>query len=277
MRVSPGIVDLHSHLIPGVDDGAESVEDALRALEAMTSEGVSVAVTTPHLAAHLTRERGMLEERLGEVDEALAALRRGMADHGADLPELHRGHEVALDDPEPVFDDPRLRLAETDFVLVEWPFMKLPVVESAMEVLERIRSAGWTPVLAHPERYQGLDRRRDIVDAWRRTGTLLQVNHGSLLGVYGRTARENALYIVGRGMADLLSSDYHGWHGRDPGAVEVRRWFEGRGFDEVFRILAHENPRRILAGELPMPVPPLDDGGSSQGLLDRLKSRFLGG
>lgn len=277
MTVPSGIVDLHSHLIPGVDDGSETVEGALDALRAMADDGVVRLVTTPHLNAHLTRDAEILSERLDEIDVSLGNLRAAMADDATDLPELLRGHEVALDDPQPVFEDPRLRLAQTDFVLVEWAYMKLPVGRATIEVLDRIVAAGWIPVLAHPERYKGVAEHLPLVEAWRKAGALLQVNHGSILGAYGRQVQANARYLLDRGFADVLSSDYHGWAGRPPGVSDVREWFDELDRHDVFEILTRHNPGRLLAGELPSPVPALStEGGESAGILERLRRRFLG-
>jgi protein-tyrosine phosphatase len=273
---SEGVVDLHSHLVPGVDDGAESVAAALHALEVMHAEGVAVAVTTPHLAAHVTHDPERLDAVLGEMDAALGALREGMADHAGPLPEVARGHEVALDDPEPVFDDPRLRLAETDFVLVEWAYMKPPAGAATLDLLARLRAQGWIPVLAHPERYRGVGEDLSLVQAWLRAGALLQVNHGSLLGVYGRAVQSNAQRILARGLAHVLSSDYHGWDGRAPGVAGVREWFAAREREETFDLLTRENPGRLLNGELPRTVPPLETS-TQPGFLSRIRERFRSG
>lgn len=274
--MAEGILDLHSHLVPGVDDGAETVEAAVAALAALGADGVVRAVTTPHLDAHVTRDPELLEARLGEVDQALARLRAALERNAAGIPELLRGHEVALDDPEPCFDDPRTRLAGTDVVLVEWPVMKVPSGDVSVRMLTRIREAGWIPVLAHPERYRGLGERPGLLEGWRRAGALLQVNHGSLLGVYGRQARSNAVKILRHGLADLLSSDYHGWRDRPPGIAEVREWFADLDRRDLFEMLTRENPRRLLEGAPLRPPPPLDAVEGTPGLLTRLKDRLLG-
>ena len=115
--------------------------------------------------------------------------------------------------------------------------------------------AGWLPVLAHPERYA--NAAPDLSDAaeWRRMGAALQVNAGSLLGRYGKTASALAWGLVEHGLAAYLSSDYHA-RGRCA-VAECRAELERRGGEHQARLLLEENPRRMLEGEPPLPVPPL--------------------
>ena len=200
------VVDLHSHLIPAVDDGARSLDEALEAVERMVAAGIGRIVTTPHVRASLTHDSGKLATWLGSVDESWRELVEAVGERFPDL-ELLRGHEVMLDVPDPDFSDVRLRLAGTSFVLVEWPRLQIP--PRTRQVIERIASAGYHPILAHPERYSGMRRALDSAGAWRSAGAYLQVNHGSFVGRYGPEARAVASELLARGWVDILSSDFH--------------------------------------------------------------------
>ncbi|HEX2208686.1 MAG TPA: CpsB/CapC family capsule biosynthesis tyrosine phosphatase [Longimicrobium sp.] len=244
------MIDFHNHLIPGVDDGAESAEQSATALRAYQEQGVHTVVATPHVSGALTREPAALAERLEELDRGWAQLEEVARESGI---KVLRGAEVMLDTPSPDFSDVRLRLGGTRAVLVEFPFMNVP--PRVTDALFDIKMAGWTPVLAHPERYG--NSAQDLADAgeWRRVGAALQVNAGSLLGRYGDRPRELAWGLVERGWADYVGSDYHA-RGR-LALADCRAELERRGGAEHARLLLDENPARMLDGKAPLPVPPL--------------------
>ncbi|MBT8403227.1 MAG: protein tyrosine phosphatase [Gemmatimonadetes bacterium] len=188
-----GVTDLHSHLVPGVDDGARTVEESLEGISRMVEAGVGRIVTTPHFDASLCRDEKRLDTRLAELDEGFEILRAAVLEAHPEL-ELGRGQEVLLDDPFPDLSDPRLRLAGTRFVLVEWPRLSIP--PSTPDVVERIRGQGWIPIIAHPERYRDILKDIGVVAAWRRAGACLQMNHGSLVGRYGRGPQAVAMHLL---------------------------------------------------------------------------------
>ena len=246
------MIDLHNHLLPGVDDGAANLEQAEAALAMLHAQGVHTLVTTPHLAASLAASPERLAARLGEIDEAWARLPRSAP---AALPELRleRGAEVMLDTPEPEVRDARMRLAGTPFTLVEYPGMVVP--PNANRPLQHLARRGWTPVIAHPERYHNLDPELRDVEQWKRMGALLQVNAGSLLGRYGEGARGLAWKLLERGWAHYLSSDHHA-RGR-VSLADARDAIVVRGGEAQAQLLLMANAARLLAGERPLEVAPL--------------------
>jgi protein-tyrosine phosphatase len=247
-----GATDLHSHLVPGVDDGARTLDESMEGIGRMVESGVERIVTTPHFDASLCRDEKRFAARIEEIDDGFARLRQAVAEAHPDV-ELGRGQEVLLDDPFPDLSDPRLRLDGTRFVLVEWPRLSIP--PSTPEVIQRIRSDGWVPIIAHPERYRDILANFGIVSAWRRAGACLQMNHGSLVGRYGRGPQAAAMHLLEGGWVDLLSSDFHGRPHLSIFLAEIREWLTSRGHDEVFEILTRVNPGRVLGDELPEPVP----------------------
>jgi protein-tyrosine phosphatase len=259
------VVDLHSHLMPAVDDGAADVEESRSALDALLSDGVRALVTTPHLDASLLARAEAWAARADSLDAAWAALLSCSGTRPS--PELRRGAEVRLDVPEPDLSDARVRLGGGPFVLVEFPWFTVPPRSS--RVLTGMRSRDWIPVVAHPERYRGLAGDSEVIQAWRRAGACLQVNHGSLTGRYGATARELGLLLLDRGWADYLSSDYHA-RGRTE-IRAVRELLEELGGAEQATLLMETNPARLLQGLPPLPVPPL---GGRPPLRERLASVF---
>jgi protein-tyrosine phosphatase len=226
--------------------------------------------TTPHLDGSLTKIPEALEARLQEVDLAWEALRAEASGLHPEM-EFHRGHEVMLDIPDPDFSDPRTRLAGTSTVLVEWPRLQVPPGTS--QVLDRIRSAGYTVVLAHPERYHGLDSELELPGEWRRMGALLQVNYGSLVGRYGDEPRARVLTFLERGWVDLFGTDFHA---RSHLSIYLRRAREAMELldgAEQFDLLARTNPQRILCGDDPLPALPLVQ---KKGVWDKVRGLFGG-
>lgn len=262
--------DLHSHLVPGVDDGARSLEEALDGVDRMVRAGIGTIVTTPHVRASVLHDPEQAERRIAEVEAAYRTLAVAVAERFPQV-RLGRGFEVMLDVPDPDLHDPRVRLASTDYVLVEWPRLRIPRGTNA--VLARIRADGFTPIIAHPERYHGLDPELRIPLAWRKSGALLQVNHGSLVGRYGNEARVRAVRLLEAGAVQVLSTDHHPRpdHGLDLEAVQTL--FREADAEESFDCLTRVNPGRLVQGESPVPVPPFTP---RKGLIGRL-GNLLGG
>ncbi len=260
-----GVVDVHNHLVPGVDDGARTVADALAGIERMVAAGVRRIATTPHLDASLAEDRRALDARVAAVERAWQPVREEAATRYPELA-LDRGFEILLDVPDPHLTDARLRLAGTRFALVEWRGPRLP--RGTVGVLAGLTGSGIVPVVAHPERY-ALGRDVALAEDWRAAGALLQVNHGSLHGRYGKEARARALALLREGWVDLMASDFHGRAHLSTYVEETRNWFQRHDAEGIFQELTTVNPGRILNDEMPMPVPPLD---VPLGPLERIRS-----
>lgn len=250
------MIDLHTHLIPGVDDGARTVETSLKVLERFANDGVTVVVCTPHLNA---TEADRID--FARYDEAFELL---LASAPA-VPRLERGWEIMLDAPGMDLRAPHLGLGGSRSRLVEFPRMNVP--SGAAAELQRISVSGLLPVLAHPERYWGCSVEQ--VDAWRKAGAIIQLDAAMLLseGPVGRVARQ----MLERGMVDVIASDNHG----DVRSLGVARtWLEEMRADDQLSLLTRVNAERILAGHRPLLVPPMPQ--LTGGMLGRLKSLLLG-
>ncbi len=260
-----GIVDLHSHLIPGVDDGAADERESAAALEAFSRAGVVRFAATPHLRASFTRHAGSLRAWLDAIDigwERLSALVAG----SGKLLQAERAAEIALDAPDPDLSEPRLRLGGGPYVLVEFPFLAVP--PHAVEALRQVCAAGWRPVLAHPERYEEAGKIIAQATAWKAAGAVLQVNGPSLLGRFGPRVKARAEALLYAGLVDYVASDFHA---RGSGGIADYVQVLGRSARvEQIRLLTTVNPTRILAGEAPIPVGPVE---RPRGLLAQLFRR----
>jgi len=249
------MIDVHTHLLPGVDDGSPSADVSIPILERFASDGVQVVVCTPHLdASHV--ELAPYEHHL----EILNAL-RARAVHS---PELRLGWEIMLDRPGVDLRDRRLSLGGSSAVLVEFPRMMIP--PNASEELFRLRMSGIVPVLAHPERYFGCTPER--VEEWRRVGAAIQMD---VAGVFASGAQGAlAVSLLERGLADLLASDTHG---DSRALLPARQWLVELGAEDIADLLTRRNAAHLLAGEPIEPVPPIE---RRRGMFGRLKEILLG-
>lgn len=248
------MIDLHCHLLPGVDDGSRSVEMSIPVLERFAADGVSVLVLTPHLdasaaaAAPFERNLAILEELRGVTPQSL---------------ELRLGWEIMLDEPNVDLRSKRLSLGGANAVLVEFPHHGVPV--TAGDELYRIRCSGVVPVLAHPDRYFGCTIQH--VEEWRHAGAVIQMDAAGLLGKSRISKLSRA--IVQEGLVDLFSSDNHG---DTRSLATAREWLCEVSSEEHAELLTHTNAARLLAGAPLLEVPPLPMAG---GIIGRLRELFL--
>lgn len=245
------MLDFHNHLMPGVDDGAADLVEARDGLATLRSNGVTTIITTPHLRGSMTNLPRELELFLAMLDSSWEQLSRMAKAEFPDI-RIERGVELMLDIPHPILDDSRVRLAGTSFALVEFPFMSIPP-NSALAIRDLIES-GWTPIIAHPERYSNMAENYERISTWRDAGGLIQVNSGSLLGYYGPTPRKLARHILRDGLAHYMSSDYHSRGKCSVAPAEA--YMKARGGEAVHRMLTVTNPLRMLEGKPPLDVQP---------------------
>lgn len=189
--------DWHSHILPGVDDGVPDMETALATLDAYGQLGVRRIWLTPHIMEDYPNTTDALRKRFAELKEA----------YKGDI-ELNLAAENMLDS---LFAE---RLEARDLLpigkegthlLVETSYFNPPM--DFDDMIDDIQSAGYYPVLAHPERYRYMNQ-ADYKDL-RRRGVLFQLNMMSLVGMYGNTAREKAEWMLREGMAELTGTDIH--------------------------------------------------------------------
>ena len=265
-RDPTSFVDIHNHLVPGVDDGARDIPAVLDSVERMTRISVRRILTTPHIEGSLTLDTDRLGLRLSAVSDAWERAAEAIGEEFPEV-EFRRGHEVLLDVPNADFSDPRIRMAGTSFVLLEWPRLQLP--PGTVRVLSRIHEQGYRPIVAHPERYSGMGQALGVAGQWRDVGAYLQINFGSLVGRYGPRAQTTAYRLLRRGWVDYLASDFHGHPRLKIYKKEAWAALEEMGADEVFNYLCRTNPGRVLTDDKPVPVPALP---AEKGFWARLKS-----
>jgi len=263
-----GLFDLHSHLVPGVDDGAREPSDTVDGLRRMREVGISDVITTPHFNAAWTLDPAIMEQWGGKLEAAWPAVESAAEEVGM---RVQRGHEIMLDVPDADLSDPRLHLGDSRVLLLEWPRLQVPPGSAA--AITRVLAQGLRPLVAHPERYAGLDPGLSLVADWKEAGALLQTNYGSIVGRYGPKVRQVALELLERGWVDVLSTDFHGRGHLKLYIKEAREVFEECDASEAWQLLSGTNARRLLQDQPPIPPPPLVRPRS---LVERLRGWALG-
>lgn len=236
------MIDLHCHLLPGVDDGARSIDQAVAVLRRMAADGIREIALTPHLEASRVTEGPPPAH-----DEAYAILSR----EAPSEVRLVRGAEVMLDralTPRAVATR-RITLGGTRFILVE--FTRGVAAQSATTALAQLLKSGLTPLVAHPERYPACSPA--IVQRWRDMGARTQVDANTIFMPTGRGDR--ARRLLAEGLADILAADNHG---DDRSLAEPYRRLAATGGAAQATLLMVDNPASILADEDPIDVAPLD-------------------
>lgn len=194
-------VDVHSHILPGVDDGSRSVDVSMELLERMRSWGISRVIATPHISESFPNDAARLDAAQAELNGALAAA-------GVDFA-VERGAEYRIDD---VLTD-QLRQPETLSLLPgNHLLMENSFFQEAMGIdglIFNLKLKGVKPILAHPERYPFYYDHRERLEAMHSRGTLFQVNLLSFAGYYGPMEQRMAQWLAEHDMVDLIATDLH--------------------------------------------------------------------
>lgn len=195
LRYLQGKTDRHSHILYGVDDGIRTLENSLAALAYMEEQGVTDLCCTPHIMEDTPNTTAFLKERFAELQSAYKGSIK-----------LHLAAEYMLDNLfEQRLHNRDLMTMDDDIVLVETSTWTPPV--NFHDVMEEMKKAGYRPMLAHPERYRYL--KQAGYEKLKEMGILFQLNLPSIVGFYGQTANNKALWLLEKGYYDGIGSDCH--------------------------------------------------------------------
>ena len=206
----PVTIDIHSHILPGIDDGAPDIETSLMLIKGLYDLGVRKSIATPHIIGDLYRNTP------ATISAALEITKKACADTGIEM-ELSAAAEYMLDDyfMELLRKKEPLLTLHKNLLLVEIPYTAPPY--DLEEMLFTMITEGYQPVLAHPERYFFYHKNMKEYGRLKEMGFLLQVNLLSLTGYYGKNAARAAVYILNNELANLVGTDMH--HARHLGAL----------------------------------------------------------
>lgn len=234
------MIDLHCHILPGIDDGAENFEQALEMARIAQQDGIKTILATPHYI------RGSIENNTKvNVINCTGELNAVLSQHKIDVLILP-GCEVFLTPelPDLVATDEIITLNNSRYVLIELPMNSIPPYTE--QVLYELQLAGKVPIIAHPERNREVQTKPEILLPYIARGIHLQVNTGSCLGLFGKHAEKTAWKLIHSGIVGMISSDAHTTHKRSPKLSYVYKQIEEKYSTEIAQQLFLRNPERII-------------------------------
>ncbi len=240
------MIDLHCHMLPGIDDGAETLAQALDLARCAVANGIQETVVTPHI------HPGRYENETASIQPVYAQLKAALEVHGIPL-KLRMAAEVRI--------CPELTIMITqgkipflgqwngrNVLLLEFPHSHIP--PGSDKLAQWLISRNILPMIAHPERNKGIMRDGAKLLPFVELGCLFQVTAGAVAGAFGPMAQECAQWLLEEGWVTALASDAHNLAHRPPnmesGRAQAARWI---GEDKAW-VLVRDNPRKLLSGQL---------------------------
>ena len=236
------MIDLHSHVLPNLDDGAKNLEEAVEMCRMAAGDGIRILAATPHFRPTV------YENGQENILLAVARLQQELDRKGIFLKlvpgvDIHVSPEVFLF----LEQNPRL-LFGGRYALIEFPAQSIP--PSIEDFFFRMRLKGITPILSHPERNAEIQNNMRILEGMVDKGVVVQVTAMSLTGEFGDYIGVNAVRMVKSGLAHLIASDAHSPRHRVPILSRARRILEELVGHEKARMMLEETPRKILQGDV---------------------------
>lgn len=223
--------DMHSHILPGIDDGAKNIGDSILLAKRFKELGYKKLVATPHVMADYFRNTPDI------IHNALCKLREGLLQNNIDL-DVDAAAEYYLDETfENKIAKKEVLTFGPNYLLFELSFINPP--HNLYEVIAKMQDAGYQPVLAHPERYPYFQNSIESYQQIRETGCFLQLNTIALTGYYGKGTKQTAEELIDNYCIDFLGSDMH--HLRHADALK-----ESLHLDRVQQILAQPQLKNLV-------------------------------
>ena len=258
------MIDIHHHLLPGLDDGSPNMETSLKMIEMASADGITHIVCTPHANGRYAYDRARNQALLEELQQKSGnKVTLGL---GCDFHMSYDNIQDALDNPT------RYAINGRAYLLVEFPDASIP--DSTNDNLYELAVAKQIPIVTHPERNPVLQRHPEKLAAWVRDGALVQVTASSLTGRFGRTAQTMAEKFLKQNWVHFLATDAHNPESRPPimstGYDYVKKHYGAEYADRI----CIENPRAVFEGKL---MPPQPEASGLYDYFDPEENRRHGG
>jgi protein-tyrosine phosphatase len=237
------MIDIHSHVIYGVDDGAQALADSVAMLEMAAAAGTTDIVATPHASLQFRYQAELNRQRMAEIQAAVGG--RIRLHLGCDFHLSWENIQDALANPT------RYTVDGGSYLLVEFSDLLIP--KTTGDIFAQLQAAGMTPIITHPERNWLLTQRLAEIEQWVEQGALNQVTAHSLTGLFGSKARRFAETLMERNLVHFIASDAHSTAERNPRLDEAYKLVAARYGEARARRLFLTNPRCVL-DSAPLPA-----------------------
>jgi protein-tyrosine phosphatase len=242
------VIDLHCHILPGIDDGAADVGVSVAMAKAFVGDGVTQVACTPHILPGVYHNTG------SQIRQAVHQLELILGEHGIPLCLVPGAdNHVVPDFVSGLRSGHLLSLADSRYVLVEPPHRLPP--PRLEELFFNVMAAGFVPILTHPERLTWIKSHYETIERLAHAGVWMQITAGSLAGSFGRNARYWAERMLGEGRVHILATDAHDTSRRPPNLSEGRERAAVLVGDREAEHLVSTRPRGVLANVAPVDLP----------------------
>lgn len=233
------LIDIHSHILPGIDDGARDKKEALEMFRIAADEGICQMIATPHFhyrRGHASPEK--IRQTVSEMQKLLEEKKIPIKLHTGN--ELYYTHELL----ETVKAGEALTMADSDYVLLEFSpeTERLRIQNAVYEFLNE----GYYPIIAHIERYQAFLKHQDFAESISAMGAYFQINAGSLFGNAGWTAKRFVKAMLKKGLIQFVATDAHDTDKRCPAFGKTSDWIVKKYGESELQEYLYENPRMII-------------------------------
>lgn len=257
------MIDIHSHVLPGLDDGSKSMEETVEMLKIAQDSGTKIIVASPHSDSEYTYEHE-------KVDELIAEAQRQAGDgikivRGCDFHLMFSNVNAAMEHPR------RYTINNGPYILMELSDMM--IFPNTSDIWRQLENYGIRIILTHPERNQILQTQFEQIEKWVGEGFYMQVTAMSLLGMFGRKAHKIATRMLDKGLAHFVASDGHDLIGRPPRLDLAFQWVKERYSPELAELLFIDNPHAAVNGGYVDSYVPKPERSGAGGFLGRMFGR----
>lgn len=238
------MIDIHCHILPEIDDGAQNIEESIKMCQKAALLGVSGIVATPHMIPG-----EMPDDIIELINSKVQLLKDVLAERNINI-DIYSGAEIAIshDLPELLEEGKLLTINNTNYVLIELPFDKIPLYVE--DVLYKLQIKGYIPIIAHPERNREIAKDIEIARKYLQKGAYFQINLSSLSGRYGKKAKLAAKSLIKNGFVHFIASDSHYSSSKALGMSGAEKLTKKLMSKELLKIVTESNPKEMVLGKV---------------------------